>query len=896
MRYGMYIHKALEKDSKVIPPKEKRALQYASIFLDNFSLGGVRIALVIVFLFGSTIVPLGHPENLQWIDGRPMTSDDNVECSAAPSTYILLIWYAWVIPFTIFFRRVIDPKSDPYQIVGNLTKLTVAITFGIIILLSASFYLVPIIGSAHTSLIAYWGYWCIMMTIWYTESYRATRQTYKHHDATAQGDYGLSHTLEDTLVDPDLLQRFEEHLIQEWATENLMFYKSVVLFELEAEAKVLELQSNRKGRNMDSSTHISIAVITRSRSRSKSVLEITPDHLVETIGQRALGIYVKYLEEDSPFQVNLPSRIIKSVDRFFRQDALLTLRDDCERKGIFDVPTTIGINLATSFADNLTRGSRPQTPKSTSKTKMTVNSHFADDSTIGVRDRIPGQHKNDIERGLQVNASPKLSPEMGPVEKGLNKGSKPARLQRTISVTNSQNSSTQNLFVKLKGSTEDEIIFYRNRKSSRLSGIGPRISAPIVVNEDEEMELSLAHATGSKLNYSPREIFGSSSNAQSWILSKPSQLNSTQSDLRHPSATAKMNAENEDQYEDMKTANTQGSTPPTPSETEPEARSSFGTTGLAAPEIDVAIDKTLLSSGVDLKTQSVPESRGTQSLQIPRNKSRSHFNNLEAKPALDRPLSPVRSERPHRPASPRMSRNNISASENQTKKRISNDPNGNRFPAQPISSRAPATGGRTTISRGRISPQPGGRISPLAGGRISPLPGGRTTPLPTGRISPTRRRHFAEPVAASSSGKRKRGNAYFCKAVQHALSQRTRRASLDPLNDSLIPNNRRSSFTKDSKQSNHSLEPVTEDEKGKREVRRLLTSMIRIFGPAKREVFRLMERDSHRRFVASADFRHSGCSSVVAESRRHSRTHGKKKNVTAKRTKKSEKKVRSANL
>jgi len=527
---------------------------------------------------------------------------------------------------------------------------------------------------------------------------------------------------------------------------------------------------------------------------------------------------------------------------------------------------------------------------------MTVNSHFADDSTIGVRDRIPGQHKNDIERGLQVNASPKLSPEMGPVEKGLNKGSKPARLQRTISVTNSQNSSTQNLFVKLKGSTEDEIIFYRNRKSSRLSGIGPRISAPIVVNEDEEMELSLAHATGSKLNYSPREIFGSSSNAQSWILSKPSQLNSTQSDLRHPSATAKMNAENEDQYEDMKTANTQGSTPPTPSETEPEARSSFGTTGLAAPEIDVAIDKTLLSSGVDLKTQSVPESRGTQSLQIPRNKSRSHFNNLEAKPALDRPLSPVRSERPHRPASPRMSRNNISASENQTKKRISNDPNGNRFPAQPISSRAPATGGRTTISRGRISPQPGGRISPLAGGRISPLPGGRTTPLPTGRISPTRRRHFAEPVAASSSGKRKRGNAYFCKAVQHALSQRTRRASLDPLNDSLIPNNRRSSFTKDSKQSNHSLEPVTEDEKGKREVRRLLTSMIRIFGPAKREVFRLMERDSHRRFVASADFRHSGCSSVVAESRRHSRTHGKKKNVTAKRTKKSEKKVRSANL
>mmetsp|Transcript_16233 Transcript_16233/g.25960 ORF Transcript_16233/g.25960 Transcript_16233/m.25960 type:complete len:140 (-) Transcript_16233:361-780(-) len=78
----------------------------------------------------------------------------------------------------------------------------------------------PVVGTSHWGLLNYDVTWFMQMTVWYCESYLPVKYT-KQKLALMKEIVPTSHKLEKTLVDEELLLKFELHLIDEWSPENL---------------------------------------------------------------------------------------------------------------------------------------------------------------------------------------------------------------------------------------------------------------------------------------------------------------------------------------------------------------------------------------------------------------------------------------------------------------------------------------------------------------------------------------------------------------------------------------------------------------------------------------------------------------------------------------------------
>eukprot|EP00468_Gymnochlora_sp_CCMP2014_P003014 CAMPEP_0167757384 /NCGR_PEP_ID=MMETSP0110_2-20121227/9893_1 /TAXON_ID=629695 /ORGANISM="Gymnochlora sp., Strain CCMP2014" /LENGTH=428 /DNA_ID=CAMNT_0007643563 /DNA_START=814 /DNA_END=2100 /DNA_ORIENTATION=+ len=140
---------------------------------------------------------------------------------------------------------------------------------------------------------------------WYTEAYVPLRDTkLRIETAKAEGGTELRLALHETLANPDLLQRFEQHCAEEWATENLEFYKQVVLFEVacvSAKKHVEQCDADER--------------------------EEAYEECISSLSRKACKIYVKFIISGAGQQVNLPSRVVTSLDRFFGMHDMLKYRE-----------------------------------------------------------------------------------------------------------------------------------------------------------------------------------------------------------------------------------------------------------------------------------------------------------------------------------------------------------------------------------------------------------------------------------------------------------------------------------------------------------------------------------------------------------------------------------------
>mmetsp|Transcript_19056 Transcript_19056/g.26487 ORF Transcript_19056/g.26487 Transcript_19056/m.26487 type:complete len:250 (-) Transcript_19056:1273-2022(-) len=151
---------------------------------------------------------------------------DDTFCSARASLIAFLVWVFWILPYLYFVSR--TDQIDPYNVIFKIRMET--LTVGLVSIATAILILgfEPVVGTSHWGLLNYDVTWFMQMTVWYCESYLPVKYT-KQKLALMKEIVPTSHKLEKTLVDEELLLKFELHLIDEWSPENLQFFKNAVI-------------------------------------------------------------------------------------------------------------------------------------------------------------------------------------------------------------------------------------------------------------------------------------------------------------------------------------------------------------------------------------------------------------------------------------------------------------------------------------------------------------------------------------------------------------------------------------------------------------------------------------------------------------------------------------------
>jgi len=158
----------------------------------------------------------------------------------------------------------------------------------------------PIILTAQSALLSFDLWWLLKMTFWYSESYVPLGLTVKYLEDMEAIQEDIQYGLANTLTNPLLLQQFEEQLLSEWAIENILFFKSVVIYQLNAEKEIMNLQFSKPQNKSNGSS-----LEQRAHRVSKKLL------------QKAMDIYDQYLRNDAIQKVNLPADLLEPINVFF---------------------------------------------------------------------------------------------------------------------------------------------------------------------------------------------------------------------------------------------------------------------------------------------------------------------------------------------------------------------------------------------------------------------------------------------------------------------------------------------------------------------------------------------------------------------------------------------------
>jgi len=145
----------------------------------------------------------------------------------------------------------------------------------------------------------------------------------------------IAGSLADTLSDPVLLAKFEDHVISEWSPENLMFYMAVVLFQIRVQKALhraasavgcqLKIEAdqvpeNEEKKNPKSRSEKRTSSFLPALSRAHGGLSRARREL-DFARRNALNIFERYIEEGSLRQINLESEQFEELKEFFSTPA-----------------------------------------------------------------------------------------------------------------------------------------------------------------------------------------------------------------------------------------------------------------------------------------------------------------------------------------------------------------------------------------------------------------------------------------------------------------------------------------------------------------------------------------------------------------------------------------------
>ncbi|GAB5353942.1 hypothetical protein AAMO2058_000077400 [Amorphochlora amoebiformis] len=363
IRYGSEAGKRIQ-----LGAAEKRKLDYANWISSHFNEKGIIAACCFVFIVCLLALPFAEPENVRWANGKGNS------CRSRTATYAVGGWFVWVIPYLCFLHRF--KVEDPYRIQFKLTIQSIALITTVFLFFVLNLNFEPELGTSQYSLTLYSIYFVFYMIMWGVESVMPLYLTRQKIALSQVKGPIQNHDLADTLARPELLQLFEDHLLEEWASENLEFYKEAVLYRL---------QANRLKRAYGEAPRDPIERNKRLR------------HMAERLAKRAIRIYTVYVAPGASHWVNLSAKTVEDIENVLDEPFIEKIAETLSSVHSFESHR--------SFAGTY---ERPHTPNE----KRGSGSSNTDEKSLGDI-RTPGGSPHRVQSPVNTNRNPIEKPANG---------------------------------------------------------------------------------------------------------------------------------------------------------------------------------------------------------------------------------------------------------------------------------------------------------------------------------------------------------------------------------------------------------------------------------------------------------------------------------------------------
>ncbi|GAB5363974.1 hypothetical protein AAMO2058_000929600, partial [Amorphochlora amoebiformis] len=248
-----------------------------------------RIVQMLIGIFVFTFLFLFmNPENISLFSGE---KEEPAVCEDNSRVYVGIFFIVWTLSFVVAGR--VYQLYDPYRILDRILALDIVLVICAIFTLTTTK-----VSTSHAALIRWDTVAFIGLTSWYLESclpLLLTRSKLKQA-AIAKDNVNVSdeNSLLNTLINPKLLDLYQQHVIQEWSPENLDFLKQSVLFRLTA---MRGLRSCLRAKESSSPRVFNRALSTSLEAASR--------------------IYATFISLDAPKLVNLPGNILSDLRTTF---------------------------------------------------------------------------------------------------------------------------------------------------------------------------------------------------------------------------------------------------------------------------------------------------------------------------------------------------------------------------------------------------------------------------------------------------------------------------------------------------------------------------------------------------------------------------------------------------
>eukprot|EP00466_Bigelowiella_natans_P008437 jgi/Bigna1/84059/fgenesh1_pg.121_\ len=265
-----------------------------------------RNIALICFCFGMCIMffdPLSR---------RGLTTLDDEECTSRGATITVVVWFIFMLPYLYYLHTII--VVDPYLIYRRLsivtfTILKAAIAFMVLISIPTT------MSELELSLTLQKVFGGFQIALWYAESYIPLYLTQKKLNVAKNS--AIESNLVDTLVDSDILEKFENFLIREWSAESLDFLMEVIQLRIDIQCAL----SNGKSDLTSDLNAASSASLRNDAKLNAQLLQNTPKQANQILHQRGRLLFERFICEGSESQINLSAKSKNKLVAYFKNDS-----------------------------------------------------------------------------------------------------------------------------------------------------------------------------------------------------------------------------------------------------------------------------------------------------------------------------------------------------------------------------------------------------------------------------------------------------------------------------------------------------------------------------------------------------------------------------------------------
>mmetsp|Transcript_27694 Transcript_27694/g.53845 ORF Transcript_27694/g.53845 Transcript_27694/m.53845 type:complete len:637 (+) Transcript_27694:54-1964(+) len=295
LKRGTALSDAFSMANKKTPISRNEKMAHK--ILNHLSSDGIMVICVVTFVIECVAFPFLLRENRKWAAGK-----DDVECEMLTSGFVVPLYLIWALVIMYLIRGF--TSVDRFYIAWKI-KVQAGAALAVLIV-SIILFLAFRVQSKH------WRFglhifWIVQMLFWYTESWTPLKVSREWRDISGatEGKGKRLIRLVQTLSDPDLLRRFEGHVLKEWAPESLQFFKAVTVHEIFAKKALTAMvrEAEKEGPN------------------HQTIERITSDLLIG-----AIKIFQTYVDTGAHYSININGSKRQRIVNFFSSSSMIPYR------------------------------------------------------------------------------------------------------------------------------------------------------------------------------------------------------------------------------------------------------------------------------------------------------------------------------------------------------------------------------------------------------------------------------------------------------------------------------------------------------------------------------------------------------------------------------------------